>query len=627
LDDGGPRPDADLGADAPDTVDGTDGPDVDSGPDCEPGTDSDSDGLNDCREAELCTDPRDADTDDDGLSDREEVDLGYDPCDPDMDNDGVEDGREEEVGLDPNDPTTNEEKGPDGQRWVARACDVIEPQPTFQRTDAGGNWSRTLSSRFSNFARVRTGSGGILPSAIFSDTQSDLFGYMLTLPVQSTSIPGAVLDDQIRSALDAFGSVSGGLLAGGSFQTHDLREAARQEWIYTPDADISAAKLRNRLVEWPYAQPLEELREPFAFDEDRFRVRATAVRRQREDGSDRSILMVGLVPDSSTSPDGRGPVRNALQGMTSHTTVAAADTPVETVCKAEIIESQRPNDTYIYLVVDTNGMVQDYRDRVEQFVGELEVLSDRVQTTKFGVTNMALENRGRIAGGSWTEEPSEVLQRLNQTVLACPADGDWACPGQVTGLEAARRGISYYRGLGSETPPEPRAIGPDDQVITVFVADEDDTSSDGVDTYSNFFSGRSALRGFVSQESGVSPRWCGESVDATRFRSVIESGGATANSLCNSSRLNAQRVFEQAVPPAQFTGPDIDDFPIDPSITVTVEEEHLVETEVGDGFSVENNSTLSFTGEYRGKVWGGDVPTDVAWTYKVYDTDSEGQQP
>ena len=62
-------------------------------------------------------------------------------------------------------------------------------------------------------------------------------------------------------------------------------------------------------------------------------------------------------------------------------------------------------------------------------------------------------------------------------------------------------------------------------------------------------------------------------------------------------------------------------------MTVTVEGERLVETEVGDGFSVANNSTLRFTGSYREKVWGGDVPTDVAWTYKVYDTDSEGQEP
>jgi hypothetical protein len=450
---------------------------------------------------------------------------------------------------------------------------------------------------------------------------------MLTLPVQSTTIPGAVIDDQVRAALDAFGSVNEGILPGGSFQTHDLREAARQEWIYRPDSEISAPKLRNRLVEWPYAQPLADLREPFAFAEDTFRVRVTAVRRQREDGSDRSILMVGLVPESSTSSDGRGPVLNALKGMTSHTTVAAADTPVETVCEAEIIESQTPNDTYIYLVVDTKGMVQAYKERVEQFVGELDVLSGRVRTVKFGVTNMALQNGGRIAGGSWTEDASEVLKRLNQTVLACPSDGDWGCPGQVTGLEAARRGLSYYRGLGDDTPPESRAIEPDDRVITVFISDDDDNSSDGVDAYARFFSGRSELRGFVSEETTVGQPWCGESVEATRFTSVIESEGATANNLCNSSRLNAQRVFDQAVPPLQLTGPDIDDFPIDPSMTVTVEEERLVETEVGDGFSVPNNSTLRFTGSYREKVWGGDVPTDVAWTYKVYDTDSEGQEP
>ncbi|GEM_PF-4124631 len=604
---------------------GVDGSDIDTRPDCDPTTDTDGDGLDDCDEAALCTNPGESDTDNDGLSDYEEVELGYDPCDPDMDDDGVEDGREHEVGLDPNDPTTNDQKGPDSQRWVARACDEISPESTFFRTDTTANWKRGLGSRFDNFSRVRTSAGGTLPSAIFSDSQSGLFGYMLTLPVQSTTIPGAVLEEQVRSALESFGNLQDPLLAGGSFETHDSREAARQEWIYTAQPPLSAAKLRNRLVEWPFSQPLGDLREPVGFEKSQFRIRATAVRRQNEEGGDRAIVMVGLVPGDQVESQGRGPALKALEGMVSHTTVAGAEAEVRTICETAIVESQNPGDTHIYFVVDTKEMVPAYKQRVETFVGELDVLSDRVTSIKLGVTNMALANKGRIAGGTWTRDTSELLTRLTDTVFGCPAQSGWACPGEATGLEAARQGLSYYLGLGDESPPPSEAIGPDDQVVTIFIADEDDRSSDSVDSYSSFFAGRTKLRGFVSQEASTSDQmWCEQSDPASRYGTVVENVSTMTNSLCRSSRLNAQRVFNQAVPREQFSGPDVPNFPIDPSMHVTVEGESLTETEVGDGFWLANNSSLQFSGIYRGKVWSGEVPTDVAWTYQVFDPEESG---
>lgn len=50
---------------------------------CEPGADSDGDGLEDCDELELGTDPAAADSDGDGLSDAEELDCVSDPLDGD----------------------------------------------------------------------------------------------------------------------------------------------------------------------------------------------------------------------------------------------------------------------------------------------------------------------------------------------------------------------------------------------------------------------------------------------------------------------------------------------------------------------------------------------------------------
>jgi len=66
-----------------------------------PPPDTDGDGLNDVREAELGTDPDDADTDDDGLSDGDEVTRGSSPLAWDTDGDGVPDGDEVFLGTDP----------------------------------------------------------------------------------------------------------------------------------------------------------------------------------------------------------------------------------------------------------------------------------------------------------------------------------------------------------------------------------------------------------------------------------------------------------------------------------------------------------------------------------------------
>lgn len=66
--------------------------------------DPDLDGLPDCLEAQLGTDPSDADTDDDGLDDGTEDALGTDPLDPDTDGDGIPDGVEVERGTDPLSP-------------------------------------------------------------------------------------------------------------------------------------------------------------------------------------------------------------------------------------------------------------------------------------------------------------------------------------------------------------------------------------------------------------------------------------------------------------------------------------------------------------------------------------------
>jgi len=93
------------------------------------GADTDSDGLTDCEENDLGTDPGDADSDDDGLPDGEEVaDHGTDPLDDDSDDDGLTDGDEVNVhGTDPLDDDTDADGLPDGDELVVHGTDPLDP--------------------------------------------------------------------------------------------------------------------------------------------------------------------------------------------------------------------------------------------------------------------------------------------------------------------------------------------------------------------------------------------------------------------------------------------------------------------------------------------------------------------
>src|SRR5438094_9672291 len=77
--------------------------------------DSDHDGIPNCIEKRLRTNPHSADTDHDGLSDGLELMLGTDPLDADSDGDGQSDGVEEAHDRDPMDSGD----GDDGDHQVS----------------------------------------------------------------------------------------------------------------------------------------------------------------------------------------------------------------------------------------------------------------------------------------------------------------------------------------------------------------------------------------------------------------------------------------------------------------------------------------------------------------------------
>jgi len=92
--------------------------------------DTDTDGLNDCREQYIFhTNPLDSDTDDDGLSDGDEVNVYFtDPLNPDTDGDGLTDYYETHISYtDPNNPDTDGDGLSDGDEVVSYDTDPLNP--------------------------------------------------------------------------------------------------------------------------------------------------------------------------------------------------------------------------------------------------------------------------------------------------------------------------------------------------------------------------------------------------------------------------------------------------------------------------------------------------------------------
>ncbi|MFU8805215.1 MAG: hypothetical protein ACNA8W_15480, partial [Bradymonadaceae bacterium] len=152
---------------------------------CAPGgpgweMDSDQDGLSDCEEMELCTDPHNWDTDGDGLSDLEELQLGTDPCKPDTDGDGLNDYDEIHFGLDPNKPSTYDDEILDGDRWIVTACEdpVSEPIQFFQ--NPLGDWAMALPPAFSNYTNLDIASASAdnrYAAAVYDDPANEISGF------------------------------------------------------------------------------------------------------------------------------------------------------------------------------------------------------------------------------------------------------------------------------------------------------------------------------------------------------------------------------------------------------------------------------------------------------------------
>ena len=609
----------DVGMDTGDT-DGEDTGSGDTEPDADPACerDTDADGLVDCEEEELCTDPNDGDTDGDHLGDFEEYQHQTDPCQKDTDNDGATDKEEIDYGYDPNKP--NEDL------WVLSACDSPQAEPVDFHENATGNWTLALPPAFDNYTELQiTGASSPVAAALYDDPATEVAGALLSKEAAAgRTSPTEPLRDEIQNALTTVGSVVQDQ-TGGEFDTHDKKAAAVGHYLVQLDDTRSVRRVRQQL--------LMELA-PFSKSDatgfpntagapyGEFRISVSVIHRDRTSGPDQSLIALGIAPESKFSTldkvqfrvDDLTNTTNIAEQVDGHTVKCTTFTPPDESARAEF-----------YWVLDQSGSMDDDNQKVAGFSEQFEQkVSNTPLDYRMGVTNMDKDNRGRLrVPPAWHRDPDVFQTEVQEAVIGCQLGGSWACSnGAEHGLEAARRGIKYMTGNAPTQPTAPERIRTGAEIITIFMSDEDANTirfdnSDDFDAkmkpYIDFFTGRTTAYSIVGTED------CGTH-DGRAYKEVaLETGGKYASLCAEDLGQTIQDIIIAAVGRASnFVLPQT---PISSSLRVFINGRWVPRSR-RDGFEYfEENNSIAFFGKFRPTPAGEDEqgPGDfVAVSYETF---------
>ncbi len=566
---------------------------------CVPGRDRDGDGLDDCTEAAMCTDPERADTDGDGLNDFEEVQQQIDPCRADTDDDGLEDGREREFGFDPTDADTDGDGTDDGDEWIVDACEETSPASVDLHTSSVGDWTLALSPIFDSYTDLEvTEAGAKEAAALFGDGESGVAGLLFSRPPRaSTESATDPIAGDLRAAIEAFGRLDAEQL-GAEFTTHDEHRAARGEFVVELDEARSTRRLRQELLfemSPLSASRVEGLPPTGGAGAEAFRVEMAAIVREDESGAPvRTLVSVTLTPEGT---NGGASVDARLEGPTDTTGLAEEEATTGEGCM-----HWKPHTTVpkmdAYLVVDGNGP-SGYGADVREFVRELSGMAQNSRVDyRFGVTNMQPDNAGRLHGAQWHGADDDLVAAVDEAALRCDGAGGWTCAGaEPAGLAAARDGINYLSGEGSPAAPSELQFRSGEQTwkVAIFVTDEEAASVEQgtpVDDYTAFFEPRLTGHALTTGPD------CGGAVASSAYGAVAAATGGLAVDACADDPTQWAR--EVVAHYTRYLTPNtLEATPVSPSLAVWLDDEQIPrDREAGFGYAAETNA-IFFAGSYR----------------------------
>ena len=594
--DGRSNPTPDGGADAGDRdVSDASGDGGDSGPDCS--IDSDSDGVNNCDERRLGTDPHDGDTDGDHLSDFEELQEGTDPTAKDSDGDGVSDKEELRFGLDPNRTDTYGDQTSDGDRWFVNACDNPSTEPVDYYDETKGNWTVALPPAFSNYTPLGlTNAGTWDASAVYDAPAQQVAGFLLSQAASgSQNKPTDVLSDVANAIRSEFGQKSiNQNLNGANFTTHDRYQAAIGRYRIEPGSEISLRKMRERLLLAlaPFGKTdVTGLPNSSGNPNTEYLAVVSAIKRPSSTGPDQVLLSAGVAPFDSYQKDSR--VKFRMSDLTNTTNIA--ENVDETLSHCVMFEAKQDPKVEFYWVLDHSGSMNEDNRTVANFASQFE---SEVKNTsldyRLGVTNMKKTNGGRFRDPPlWHKRSSDFNTEVRQYVINKAGGYEW-------GLLMAQQGLRFMKGAGSGTPKQGEKIRSGAEVVTIFMTDEKAQSiKNGTGTAAQFIQGlKGETTAFAITTDGQTCTGDRSGEDAAGYRKVaLATGGKTAN-LC--SQNLAQTIRDILFSGVSQTSPyTLSGTPISSTLRVFVDGNWVPRSrENGFDYFPENNS-LGFFGSYR----------------------------
>ena len=502
----------------------------DMGPDCS--IDTDSDGIGDCDELALGTDPTKIDTDGDGLTDYQELlpEVGTDPTSADTDGDGLEDERELYFGFDPSNPSTLGDMTLDGDLFIASACDVPESEPILYFKDTDGDWRLGLSPVFSNYS-VLTVSSSTPPikSAVYDDPVNEVAGYVLSTAKSGLDPVSTLLG--YGSTISSVSTITQDFTAG-EFLTHDGFAAAPGDYRISASGK-TVRQLRDDLLfaMAPFSRPnvTDGLPPASGNVHNRFFLKVSVLER-----ADRQLTLVAIAPESLFET--RDAVKFRLSDLTNTTSIARSNAGNRLKCHPFPITTDIPQADF-YWVLDQSGSMTSFNNTIRAFASDFR---DRVGQTgvdfRLGVTPMDQDTAGRLrATVGWHTDPIVFSNEIEDYVIDCQG-----CSGSSGfaeyGLYAAEEGIAFMR---SAAAPPNEKIRANAALVTIFMSDEEansiengskpDGTSASIADYEAFFAANTTSAYAIISPPGSN---CGLS-DGEAYRDVaLATGGATA-SLCS----------------------------------------------------------------------------------------------
>ena len=582
--------------------------------------DDDEDGLGNCEEAKLCTDPSAADTDQDDLTDLEELELETDPCKADTDGDGVDDGKERRLGYDPKKKDTDGDGTPDGDEWWANACRETSPEPVEYHSSFAGNWTLALPPAIGNYTDLSIADARRpVAAAVYGDTANEIAGFLLSkkLPMGQSS-PTDALQNEAKKALQNLGSVTKDQI-GGEYEMHDGHTAATARFLLKLSKKRSTRDLRQNVLLGlaPFKKSdVQQLPATVGATYQKFRVFVSVIHRTGDDATDQSLTSVALAPADWFDMHDR--VKFRMDNWTNTTAISAYDVGHRDRCVRWRRRDTRPK-LEVYWVVDQTGptgYAKKIRDLASEFHNQLSNTSLRY---RFGVTNMHPKNEGHVANPpGWHQNEAAFLKALENRVLNCQTSDGWHCSGaDPHGLEAAKKGLDYMLGRGNASPGSDEAVRSDAEVVTILISDEKDASLGGGGMNLAQYQADLGRKTTIFALSAGSD--CAQSPTNDTYRKMAVATGGKHLDLCddNLERLLRDIIFRASGFVEHFVLPST---PISPSLRLHADDDWVPRSR-SDGFDyLAENNGLSFFGKYRLGNLNPDGVTEFVLRYETFES-------